>query len=188
MLSCRKHGPAIVGVGRGAMTGKKAVGSRCLCALCPTQPLCNVDVAGETRVRGRGCHCCCHCCRCCPCCCRAPAPLLASVGLCPARAAARLGPGRKSERAEDSGAGRLAMGLHDSMRRLAKIARRAPCLAVLDIALPQSLAACLPAASWAPWYNNSLWPWCGSRFGTNHRSCFRLSDARPQKVSLVGAG
>lgn len=35
MLSCRKHGPAIVGVGRGSWTGKKAVDSRAHCAPAP---------------------------------------------------------------------------------------------------------------------------------------------------------
>jgi hypothetical protein len=56
---------------------------------------------------------------------------------------------------EYSGAGRLGMGLHDSMRRLAKIARNAHGHLVLDIDLPQSRATCLAASSLAPLHNNS---------------------------------
>ena len=53
---------------------------------------------------------------------------------------------------EHRGAGRLAMGLHDSMRRLAKIAAKGPCLGLpllaLDVVLfPQSPATALPAYS-----------------------------------------
>jgi hypothetical protein len=53
--------------------------------------------------------------------------------------------------ARASGAGRLGMGLHDSMRRLAKIARRphVPPLAH-DFDLPQSQATALPASSSPP--------------------------------------
>lgn len=60
---------------------------------------------------------------------------------------------------EYSGAGRLGMGLHDSMRRLAKIARNAHGHLVLDIDLPQSRATCLAASSLAPLHNTLAWVW-----------------------------